>query len=329
MRRDCLMLKGNYGNARRFPAGAARAVIMIAALAMVHSCGPGSGGRAGSGGADPNAFLGEKPPGGDPVIFAPGIVSTEKIELNAAFTPDGREFYFTRRGAGRKLAIMAVRRSDGGGWNAPEVAPFSGVYSDADPFITADGRMMFFISKRPAEGYGPPNDIWMMDRAGDGWSEPRNPGFPLNTPVDIAFPSMSGDGLLYHAAEYYGGGGRRDIYALSFINGEVEGPPRLVGGDVSGEYDEADPLIARDGSWLVFVSAGRPGGFGAADLYFVFRNGDGSWSKARNLGGKVNTKAYEYSPAISPDGRYFFFTRDGDIYWVNSKILFDLRDGAL
>ena len=136
-------------------------------------------------------------------------------------------------------------------------------------------------------------------------------------------------GLLYHAAEYYGGEGRRDIYASSFVNGEFEGPPRLVGGDVSGEYDEADPLIARDGSWLVFVSAGRPGGFGAADLYVVFRNGDGSWSKARNLGGKVNTKAYEYSPAMSPDGRYFFFTRDGDIYWVKSKIVFDLKGGAL
>ncbi len=323
------MLKGNYRDARRFPAPAARALIVIAALAMAHSCGPGSGERAGRGGPDPNTFLGEKPPGDDPVIFAPGIVSTERIELNAAFTPDGREFYFTRRGAGRKLAIMAARRIDGGGWGAPEVAPFSGVYSDADPFITSDGRMMFFVSKRPSEGYGAPNDIWMMERAEDGWSEPRNPGFPLNTPADIAFPSMSGDGLLYHAAEYYGGEGRRDIYASSFVNGEFEGPPRLVGGDVSGEYDEADPLIARDGSWLVFVSAGRPGGFGAADLYVVFRNGDGSWSKARNLGGKVNTKAYEYSPAMSPDGRYFFFTRDGDIYWVDSKIVFDLKGGAL
>lgn len=322
------MLKVDFCKAGRLSSSAARAVIMIAALAVVHSCGSGSGDRAGRGGADPNVFLGQKVPGDDPVIFAPGVVSTERIELNAAFTPDGREFYFTRRGAGRKLAIMAARRSDGG-WSAPEVASFSGVYSDADPFITSDGRIMFFVSKRPAEGYGPPNDIWMMDRAGDGWTEPRNPGFPLNTPADIAFPSMSGDGLLYHAAEYYGGGGRRDIYASSFTNGKFEGPPRLVGGDVSGEYDEADPLIARDGSWLVFVSAGRPGGFGAADLYVVFRNGDGSWSKARNLGGKVNTKAYEYSPAISPDGRYFFFTRDGDIYWVNSKIVFDLRDGAL
>jgi hypothetical protein len=328
MRRDCPMLKANFCNAGRLPSAAARAFIMLAALAMAHSCGPGSGERAGRVSAGRDAFLGEKPPGDDPVIFAPGVVSTEKVELNAAFSPDGREFYFTRRGAGRKLAIMVARLSDGG-WSPPEVAPFSGVYSDADPFITGDGRIMFFISKRPAEGYGPPNDIWMTERAGDGWAEPRNPGFPLNTPADIAFPSMSGDGLLYYAAEYYGGAGRRDIYASSFKDGEFEGPPRLIGGDVSGENDEADPLIAPDGSWLVFVSAGRPGGFGAADLYVVFRNGDGSWSKARNLGGKVNTKAYEYSPAISPDGRYFFFTRDGDIYWVDSKIVFDLKDGAL
>ena len=39
-------------------------------------------------------YLGQKPPGMTPEIFAPGIISTNLDERIAAFTPDGKEFYF-------------------------------------------------------------------------------------------------------------------------------------------------------------------------------------------------------------------------------------------
>jgi hypothetical protein len=43
-------------------------------------------------------YLGQTPPGLTPVRFAPGIVSTSAIEINAAFRPDFREFFFARGG---------------------------------------------------------------------------------------------------------------------------------------------------------------------------------------------------------------------------------------
>jgi Tol biopolymer transport system component len=42
-------------------------------------------------------YLGQKPPGMTPEIFAPGIVSTGLDELNSVFSPDGDEFYFCVR----------------------------------------------------------------------------------------------------------------------------------------------------------------------------------------------------------------------------------------
>jgi hypothetical protein len=42
-------------------------------------------------------YLGQKPPGMAPEVFAPGIVSTAAHEFSCSFTPDGKEFYFTRR----------------------------------------------------------------------------------------------------------------------------------------------------------------------------------------------------------------------------------------
>jgi hypothetical protein len=54
------------------------------------------------------------------------------------------------------------------------VAPFSGQYSDADPFITTDGQRFFFISTRPVDGKRKEdNDIWMMEKKGAGWGVPQ------------------------------------------------------------------------------------------------------------------------------------------------------------
>ena len=36
-------------------------------------------------------YLGQPPPGTEPVPFAPGIISTGLAELNSVFTPDGRQ----------------------------------------------------------------------------------------------------------------------------------------------------------------------------------------------------------------------------------------------
>lgn len=273
---------------------------------------------------DGKPYLGEKAPGIEPVVFAAGIVSTEADELNAIFTPDGREFYFSRRRKDRKYQIMVVRLGGNGKWQAPEVAPFSGRYSDADPFITPDGKMMLFISKRPEEGYGPPHDIWIMNRVDSGWTEPVDPGYPLNTPGNEIFPSMSSGGMLYYVAEYYGGKGRRDVYRSHYEKG-VFGPAELVAGGVSSEYNEGDPFISPDGSYLIFVSADRPGGYGSGDLYVSFREEDGSWSEARNLGPEINSEGYDYCPSVTPDGKYFFFTKKGDIYWVDFTVIERLR----
>ena len=56
-------------------------------------------------------YLGQKPPGMEPEIFAPGIISTEKSEINSVFSPDGNEFYFSRWDPSKKIhIIMSMKR---------------------------------------------------------------------------------------------------------------------------------------------------------------------------------------------------------------------------
>ena len=43
-------------------------------------------------------------------------------------------------------------------------------------------------------------------------------------------------------------------------------------------------------------------------MYISFKDNEGNWTEARNMGDKINTPGSEYCPMISPDGKYFFFT---------------------
>src|SRR3990170_3849204 len=81
--------------------------------------------------------------------YLPGIVSSDSLDFNAAFTPDGKSFFFARSLKG-KYKIF-VSHFDGKNWTKAISAPFSEQeYSEADPFITSDGTV-YFISDRPRD----------------------------------------------------------------------------------------------------------------------------------------------------------------------------------
>ena len=242
-----------------------------------------------------------------PAIFGEGVISTGDYETHAAFTPNGRRLYFLKSTPSFSFWTIVVSRFVDGQWTTPEVAPFSGHYSDADPFITADGKQLYFISNRPTPGKTKRDlDIWVMDKMGDGWSEPRNLGAPVNSEASEWYPTQAADGTLYFGSSRAGGQGATDIYRARFVNGKYAEPENL-GAAINTEFDEFEPYIAPDQSYLIFMAAGRPDGHsGSNDLYISYQK-DGAWTKAQNLGDEINSHRDEYSPKISPDGKYFFF----------------------
>jgi hypothetical protein len=296
-------------------------------------------GRGAKGGptlpAPQGPHLGQTPPGTTPMLFAPDFVSTEKRELNAAFSPDGREFYFARDRAPRGTAILVTKRQ-GEGWTVPAVASFSeGSASDVDVFITSDGRQAYFCSNRPGPGTrenggqtvvrGAANaDIWVASRADGGWGDPQPLGRTVNSDGDDYYPTVARDGTLYFSSNRQGSLGANDIYRSCRDEQGRWATPENLGAPVNTPGREFDPLIGPDQSWLIFASE-RSGGLGAADLYVSFRKPDGSWGEPKNVGPPVNTSESEYTPVLSPDGRYLFFTRGrsgyDDIYWVEARVI--------
>jgi Tol biopolymer transport system component len=224
-----------------------------------------------------------------PEVFAPGIISQGDHESHPAFSPDGSEIYFLKNMPDFSFWTIVVSSYKNGKWSEPEVAPFSGQYSDADPFITPDGKRLYFISNRPLKNQKKQDlDIWYVDRTAKGWSEPQNPGAPINSEGQEWYPTLAADGTMYFGS-----------------NGKYENAENL-GEAINSKYDEFEPWISPDQKFM-FIMAGRPEGKGAFDLYLSY-NKDGKWTPLENLGPEINSPTYEFSPKISPDGKYFFYT---------------------
>ena len=271
-------------------------------------------------------YFGQIPPTDTVELFAPGIVSTEKAELNAIFTPDGLRFYYSINEDEGEVQIMEMIQSDGV-WSTPHPASFSHPAGDVDPFVSPDGNQLFFGSMRPRPGSEEPEEswqIWMAEWEGDDWGNPVFLGPEINSGTRQIYPAVTSDGTLYFQSQREGTLGGSDIFVSRLVDGEYTDAVN-VGPPVSSEYDEGDVFVAPDESYLIFVSRDRPGGFGSGDLYITFRQDDESWSDAVNLGESINTDQYDYCPVVSPDGRYFFYTYSGDVYWVDAGFIDSLR----
>lgn len=264
-----------------------------------------------------NPYLGQKPPGLTPIPFAPGLVSTEIYEYDGAFTPDMKAFYFIRRGEeNKKSAFYEYKYNEiNGEWKKSEIAsPWIG-----RPVIAPDGQTMHLGDK-------------YLKRTESGWSELQNlePPTVSNDSMYIMRLSSSLNGT-YYFDTYKENDPAFPIRYSRLVNGKHEAPIALPKAINTGSF-LSHPFIAPDESYLLF-DAKREEGFGDSDIYISFKQKDGTWGNAINLGDKINTNAWEASASITPDGKYLFFSRNVgsenyenvDIFWVDAKVIFDLK----
>jgi len=300
--------------------------------------------------------LGQKPPGMTPEIFAPRIISTGHGERIAAFSPNGKEFYYALWGAPHGV-ILQMNEIDGQ-WTKPKVASFSGRF-EGDFTMSPDGKMIVFSSNRPFDRTSKPINhhyAWFVKRTQNGWGEPKPFGPEINDREFFAgCPTIAASGNLYFFSDKVDGIGKEDIWMSQFIDEKYLEAENL-GSDVNTEQYDLDPFIAPDESYLIVTYINRTVG-NNANLHISFKKKDGSWTKAISMGDEVNSPEWEYCPTVSPDGKYLFFTSTrrahkpysetpityeekikilnspgngmGDIYWVDAKIIEELKPAEL
>jgi len=265
-------------------------------------------------------YLGQTPPGKVPKVFAPEIVSTTAAaEWGIAFTPDGWQLYFTRRSQEHPTNDIFYMKAKNEVWSGPFAVPFNTESIDMEPFVTPDGKRLFFSSDRPHDGVTA-GRIWGVDIRKSGWSPAWFASGPINDDVSM-YLTISKTGKTVYT------GPNADLYSAQYESGAFRDPVRLEA-PVNSDSEDVHPFIALDDSCIIWDSR-RDGVYGGSDLYVAFRTGASSWSKLKNLGPVVNTPDDELCPSITPDRQYLFFSRFvgllSDIHWVDARVVKSLH----
>ncbi|MCP4723662.1 MAG: hypothetical protein GY863_01425 [bacterium] len=279
-------------------------------------------------------YLGQKPPGSIPEIFAQNILNTEKTRaFGSVFSPGGNEFYCVHFEKSDDLSggIVRMRRVNNI-WIKPELLHFNSETWDNDMCLSADGNLIIFRSFRTIPDWNKPENeayLWYAKRTENGWSKAK-PLFCGGKPVSTVFPSIAKNSDLYFSIREKEKSG---IYRARAVD-RVYSTPEHVFSAVDSAANEGDMYVAPDESYMI-ISCSRHqdniGGSKWGDLYITFKMKDGTWCEEINMGDPINTRIVEYCPQVTPDGKYLFFTRynpetkNGDIYWMDAKVIEQYR----
>jgi hypothetical protein len=266
-------------------------------------------------------YLGQKPPGTTPEVFAPGVISVdENFEHSAAvFSPDGSEVFwctnvgfYSEQGRQGMLRLYYMKMA-GGKWSAPEIAPFAADVRVERPVFSPDGNSLYFECGSDPHRESDA-DIYVVHRADDGWSDWKPVSPLINSPAIERLHCVTADGSMYFARNLM----RPDEQVLvsKRVDGMFTEPEKL--GEAYNKPDEVEfaLVFGPDEDYMIVNTNEAPG---AANVFVSYKADDGSWSD--------RVAAPYYSGgflALSPDGNYLFLMGEA-IYWVNTSFVENLR----
>jgi hypothetical protein len=230
------------------------------------------------------------------------------------FTEDGLEAYWTTMGG----QIQICREIDGQ-WTTPADVSFAALLTESKfPNLSPDGQRMFFNSSSyPGPELEQKENIWMVERADEGWGSPS----PLPSSINSRFVhwqvSVADNGNLYHNTQDTDGG---NICVSRYSEGEYQQTQSLPA-EISSPAFEITPFVAPDESYIIFARF-HPPAQPYPDLYISFRNADDSWTTAVSMDELNNPEVDEICPNVTRDGRYLFFLSGiTGPYWVSAEVI--------
>ncbi len=287
---------------------------------------PGSNSLAGLKGP----YFGQKAPEIRAEILLDGIICTpEAPQMCAGFGSEGELFLFGRL-SGERWRIYQTRMTNHG-WTVPKAVGFADDrYIDRDFTLSPDGQIIYFGSNRPIGK----NDraekglhLFYAEQHGNGWHEPK-PLDPIVNEFGGNYPSVAANGNIYFFRCRETRIGKCDLF-ISRLKAGIYQKPICLDRNINSTKHDWDCYIAPDESYIIFSSKDREDTHGGQDLYIAYRKKRNRWTRAVNMGPRVNSSSGEICPAVTIDGKYFLFTsrRRGmaDIYWIDASIIDALR----
>lgn len=247
-------------------------------------------------------------------IFLPEILNNYPNVRDMAISPQGDELYFSVQSYKKEFSSIVRLVKVNERWQNPEIATFSGQFTDLEPAFHPNGLALYFASNRPKIDTSTQigdYDIWVVTRTdyNSEWSEPKNLGSVINTDKNEFYPSVAANGNLYFTAEYSDSKGKEDIYLSEFQFGQYQKPEPLPTA-INSEKWEFNAYVAPDELYVIFTSYGRADDMGGGDLYISYKDKNNNWVPAENMGKAINSAKLDYCPFVDTESNILYFTSE-------------------
>lgn len=237
-------------------------------------------------------YLGETLPDAEPRAFGTGLLKGA-YHSSPSFMPDGSEVFWGGAFSSAKIFFM---KSIADNWTNQETLQLPGMVTLRDPFISPDGKQLFFLSTDPIPGAATPGkeNIWVVVKDGEQWGSPQPLPEVINQMELHWTLSVAMNGNLYFSS---GKDGIGDIYVSSYVNGEYTPPVLLESPVNTPDQIEVTPNIAPDESYILFSRL--PNNNSTPRLYISYSTQSG-WTEPR----LVENVSSCISPIVTPDRKY-------------------------
>jgi Tol biopolymer transport system component len=247
--------------------------------------------------------------------LGPNINSSAKDE-HATFPEHGKTMYFaSNREGGIGGYDLYVSYFENGIWSKAQLlpSPINTEKDEYDPFITLDGKRLFFASNRNNEGAYWNCDIFVSEWQKEKWDEPRiydsifvtldKPDWGITITEDFKT-------LIFSSGREPVKDQTVQIFQSMWL-GDRWSYPEILSAPVNSGIWEATPFLTPDGKTLYLNSARGEEDKTDVDIW-KFEFIDGEWSNPQLMDGPFFSDKHDYDPCVSPDGKKFYFTSDRD-----------------
>lgn len=229
-----------------------------------------------------------------------------------ALSQNQDEVYFTIQSINEEVSAIAFSKKVNQNWTEPKLVSFTGEHRDIEPFLSSDGLKLYFSSNRPmhdAISASKDYDIWYVERTNlkSEWSVPKNLGAPVNTTNNEFYPSLTKTGNIYFTSDGSKSLGKDDIFFSKWENNNYSEPITL-GLNINSAGYEFNAFVSPDEKFLIFTGYNRTEGLGSGDLYISYKDKNGDWEKAKNMGAEVNSTLMDYCPFYDAKTETLYFT---------------------
>lgn len=207
--------------------------------------------------------------------------------------------------------------------------PVNSGYDEQNPILSPEGLLYFTIANHPQNvgGKKDPGDIWFSTWSDNQWSLPIHAGNNLNDKGYNAAVGFSPDGSQIFLVNHYHKSDAATSQGISWA--------RKSGSAWSFPENIAIPYFLNRSSLLsgqliedkgIFIYAAESYDTkGAEDIYVSRRDNSGKWNEPRNLGAVINTTLQEFSPSLSEDQKFLYFSSNGRRGYGSFDVYFSER----